>query len=396
MRFEVRAIANGRIDSIVVEALDIADARREALSRSLQVLSVRPLRSLQLSRRSSTSPSFPVDFFVEELSTLLEAGLSLVEAIETMCEKDQNPQTRNVLGAIVRGVHEGKRLSAALEALPDHLPPLLVAIVRAGERTGTLSQSLRRYATYRARMNGVRAKISSALVYPTILLVVGVVVTLFLLGYVVPRFAGVYQGSDSSLPWMSRMLLEWGLFVAANKAAVVITLGLLAASIWIGVSYALKRHGVAAICWFLPALQQRLILSELIRLYMTTGMLIDSGMPLVQALGLAQGALSPDVAQRLEAAIGQIENGDSVTRAFEAHELVTPVGLRLLHAGEGSGQMGEMLMRAAEYHDAELSRWLDRFTRSFEPMLMAAIGLVIGAVVVLLYLPIFDLAGDIH
>tara|TARA_R110000850_G_scaffold259265_1_gene386074 strand:+ start:12144 stop:13337 length:1194 start_codon:yes stop_codon:yes gene_type:complete len=396
MRFEVRAMSNGRVDSLVIEAMDLADARREVLSRSIQVLSIKPVRALKIPSITSASPEFPVDFFVDELSTLLEAGLTVVEAIEAICEKDRDPRSRNVLAAIIRGVHEGKRLSVAIEALPNQIPALLVAIIRAGERTGTLAESLRRYSSYRARINAVRTKVKSASVYPAILLIVGTLVTLFLLGYVVPRFATVYQGSGQNLPWLSKVMLDWGIFVGANPGGVATAICFLTVSIWLGMRYMIKRHGLTAVFRAFPSIQNRMVQFDLIRLYMTTGMLIESGMPIIQALELTRSALSPDIQHRLALATQQIERGDSVTRSFEAHGLVTPVGLRLLSAGEGSGQMGEMLLRAAAYHDAELSRWIDRFTRSFEPLLMAGIGLVIGTVVVLLYLPIFDLAGDIN
>jgi general secretion pathway protein F len=396
MRYEVRAAAHGTVTSLIVEAMNEADARRELASRSVDVLSIRPLRGIRDSLSLSGSKPFPVDFFVEELSTLLEAGLSVVEALEATCEKDRNPRSRNVLAAILRGVHEGKRLSSAMEVLPQELPALLIAIVRAGERTGTLAESLRRYASYRARVNGVRAKITSASVYPAILLAAGTLVTLFLLGYVVPRFATVYQGSGQNLPWLSRVMLDWGMVVSANTTLVMASIGLTLLAMIGTFRHLAKRYGVGVVLNAIPAIQARVAQFDLIRLYMTTGMLIESGMPMVQALNLTRGALSPDFQQRLSLATCQIERGDSVTEAFEAQGLVTPVGLRLLSAGEGSGQMGSMMLRAADYHDAELTRWIDRFTRSFEPLLMAAIGLVIGTVVVLLYLPIFDLAGDLN
>lgn len=392
MRYEVRAATHGSVKSLVIEAMSEAEVRRELTSRSLDVLSIRPLKTLSLSR----AQSFPVDFFVEELSTLLEAGLSVVEALEATCDKDRNPHSKNILLAILRGVHEGKRLSTAMEALPQELPALLIAIIRAGERTGTLAESLRRYASYRARVNGVRAKVTSASVYPAILLAAGTLVTLFLLGYVVPRFATVYQGSGRNLPWLSRVMLDWGIVLSANTALVMTSIGLTLAAVVCISRYLVRRYGIGVLLNAVPSIQARVAQFDLIRLYMTTGMLIESGMPIVQALNLTHGALSPDFQRRLRLATDQIERGDSVTQAFEAHELVTPVGLRLLSAGEGSGQMGSMLLRAADYHDAELTRWIDRFTRSFEPLLMAAIGLVIGTVVVLLYLPIFDLAGDLN
>jgi general secretion pathway protein F len=123
-------------------------------------------------------------------------------------------------------------------------------------------------------------------------------------------------------------------------------------------------------------------------------MLTEGGIVIVQAIETVQGMVSPAVRLRLGAARAAIESGQPLSSAFEAHALTTPISLRMLRVGERTGDMGPMLTQSAAFYDGEISRWIDRFTRTFEPLLMAAIGLIVGAIVVLLYMPIFDLAGD--
>jgi general secretion pathway protein F len=141
-------------------------------------------------------------------------------------------------------------------------------------------------------------------------------------------------------------------------------------------------------------LSERVRIYGLTRLYLTLGMLLEGGLPVVEALRLARATLSADLRPQLDAAALQITNGESLSEAFERAGLTTPVSARFMRVGEHSGRLGEMLNRSARYYDGEISRWIERFTRTFEPLLMVAIGAVVGLIVVLLYMPIFDLAGS--
>jgi general secretion pathway protein F len=130
-------------------------------------------------------------------------------------------------------------------------------------------------------------------------------------------------------------------------------------------------------------------------LYLTLGMLSEGGITIVQAISTVQDMVSPGMRSSLQAARLSIEAGLPLSTSFEVNDLTTPISLRMLRVGERTGDMGPMLSQSAAFYDGEISRWIERFTRTFEPLLMAAIGLVVGAIVVLLYMPIFDLAGDI-
>jgi general secretion pathway protein F len=156
------------------------------------------------------------------------------------------------------------------------------------------------------------------------------------------------------------------------------------------------RARLGALLWRIPAIGERLKLYQLARFYRTIGMLLRGGMPLPRALEMGADLLHPLLRDRLTAAQRAISEGRGVSASFEAQGLVTPVALRMLAVGEKSGNMGEMLEQVAAFHDEELARWVDWFTRLFEPILMAIIGLVIGAIVVLMYMPIFELAGNLR
>lgn len=272
---------------------------------------------------------------------------------------------------------------------------MYIGIVKAAEGTSDLPRALSRYIDYQQRIDTVRAKIVSAAIYPAILLAVGGGVSAFLISYVVPRFAEVYQGAGRNLPWMSQVMLSWGQFVTEHGLLLLLGLLITGSVLLTAVRRVLRHGGVARLLAKLPGIGERVRIYELSRLYLTLGMLSEGGITIVQAISTVQAMVSPGMQASLQGARAAIEAGQPLSSAFEQHQLTTPISLRMLRVGERTGDMGPMLTQSAAFYDGEISRWIDRFTRTFEPLLMAAIGLVVGAIVILLYMPIFDLAGDI-
>ena len=393
MQFAVRTLAPDQsISRQIVDALDEADARRQLEARGLFVSAVEKVGGGALRRKRGGG--LPLVLFSQELLALLTAGLGIVESLEALLEKEASPAIRGVLERLLGGLREGKRFSSVLSEQPDLFPPLYIGIVRAAEGTSDLPRSLSRFIDYQQRIDIVRAKIISAAIYPMILLSVGAGVSMFLIAYVVPRFAEVYQGAGRDLPWMSKMMLGWGQFASGHTSTLLAGLAAAVALAVLGWRRMTRNGGLARLLAKLPGIGERIRIYELSRLYLTLGMLSEGGITIVHAIETVQGMVSPTVRASLVAARQAIESGEPLSTAFERHKLTTPISLRMLRVGERTGDMGPMLTQSAAFYDGEISRWIDRFTRTFEPLLMAAIGLVVGAIVVLLYMPIFDLAGD--
>ncbi|WP_077037904.1 type II secretion system F family protein, partial [Pelomonas sp. KK5] len=337
---------------------------------------------------------FPLLAFCQELVSLLEAGLSLPETIEAMVEKESRPQPRRVMGRLRDRLFEGQSLSRAMEDQPAVFTPLLVATVRAAERSSDLPEALGRYIDYQQRIEQVRRKIVSASIYPLVLLGVGTLVTVFLLAYVVPRFASIYAEAGRDLPWLSQLLLQWGKLMNGHGAAVLLSLAAGVAAM------AFAAHRAAGLFLGalarLPGVGEQLLVYHLARFYRTLGMLMRGGTPVVPALGMVGGLLPADLRGRLALATQQVSEGASLSDAMGQARLTTPIALRMLRVGEESGDMATMMERIAAFHDERLSLWVDWFTKLFEPLLMALMGVVIGGIVVLMYLPIFDLAGSLQ
>ena len=396
MYFEIKALREGNaMVALSVNALDVGDASRQARDLGYTVLVVRPARTWAFTgvRRQAR---FPLVLFSQELLALLNAGLTLVESIEALTEKEHRPETRKVLEGLITRLREGHPLSAALRQFPACFPELYSAMVRAAERTGDLSDAMTRYISYQTQMDQARRKLVSASIYPLVLLAVGGLVTIFLLTYVVPKFSRIYAGIGGQLPFLSQLLMQWGQLLESHGTTVAIVF-LVGFSL---MGWAATRP--ATLAWVvgglarLPAVHDRLHVYQLARFYRTLGMLLRGGIPILDALNMASGLLQATWRTRLIDAQDEIRTGRSISHAMETHRLTTPVALRMLRVGERSGNMSEMMERIAGFYDEENARWVDWITRLIEPVLMTVIGVVIGTIVVLMYIPIFELAGSLQ
>lgn len=373
-----------------------AEAVRKAAARGLQVLAIESPTDAVAAASRGGKVRFPILLFSQELHALLDAGLNLNEALTTLEAKERQPRVRAVLAAVLVALREGRNFSDVLAASPEHFPPVYVATVRAAERTGGLPEALSRYIAYQVQFETLRKKLVSTAIYPAMLLVVGGFVTLFLLGYVVPRFAVVYESSGREMPLFSALLLGFGKFINAHwQVAMAGLLGVLALLFW-AAAQAAGRVWLLNTVLRLPWLAAKADEFRLARFYRAVSLLLAAGISLARAMGMVTGLLGAHQQARLARCRLAVEQGQSLSAALVGAGLASPVAESLIKVGERSGQMAEMLERTARFADEDFARWMDWASRLLEPILMLVIGLVIGSVVVLMYMPIFDLAGSLQ
>jgi len=393
MEFRIKAFdALHGVVAFTLDATDETDARAQVAAQGRRLISL--TAGLRLWPRARQR--VPLVTFSQELIALLDAGLSLLESLETLSEKESQANVRRSLEQIVLRLREGRTLSAALVEQPANFPPLYVATVRASERTGAIREALSRYVIYQQQVDVLRKKLVSASIYPAVLCGAGLLVTTFLLSYVVPRFSGIYEDMGGNLPFASRMLMSWGQLVDAHGLWVAVgAVAILAAGVY-AVTRRSFRAAVGAALARIPAVGAQLHMYQLARTYRTIGMLLRGGMPAVTALVMSEGMMGTALRTDLKLATAAVREGQSIATAMERHGLTTPVAARMLRVGERGGNMGEMMERIAAFYDEQLSRSVDLLTRLIEPALMVVIGGVIGLIVVLMYFPIFELAGSLQ
>ncbi|SEL57520.1 general secretion pathway protein F [Roseateles sp. YR242] len=378
-----------------IEQVDMseADAVRVAVSQGAKVLAV---ERGQVTEAAPKGARFGLLLFTQELLALLDAGLNLTEALATLHAKERQLLAREVLGRMRQQLEEGRSFSDVLAAMPQHFPEVYAATVRAAERTGDLPRALARYIAYQLQFDVIRKKLVSAAIYPVMLLVVGSFVALFLLGYVVPRFSAVYESSGRELPWMSAMLLGFGKALYGHwqlALAGAVGLGGLLVAVF---SRPAGRLALLQAVLSMPGLAEKAKEFRLARFYRAVSLLLASGIALPRAIGMVGGLLGPAEQSRLAQARLAIEQGQSLSTALLAVQLASPVAESLIKVGERSGQLADMLERTARFQDDDFARWVDWASKLIEPLLMTVMGVVIGAIVVLMYMPIFDLAGSLQ
>jgi general secretion pathway protein F len=393
MRYDVQAKLGSMTERLEVEADSPADLERRVSEWGMTLITASPARTRQRLLLFGRKPSFDRTLFTQELIALQEAGLSLIETIETLRDKATG-LSRQVLDGIASALYEGQPLSRAVEQQPEVFPPLYVATIASAEKSGHLAEALKRYHVYDAKLAAVRKKVVSALIYPLMVIAVGGLILLFLLFYVIPKFSQIYE-SMADLPPAARVMLWWGDLVR-DHGFVLITV--IVAALVAGV-LALRgestREKVMEYLWRIPLLQRYRRLFALTGFYRTMGLLLSGGMPMLTALQLSQPLLSPKLRGGLGEAIDVVKSGQPLSFALHRTQLTTPVADRLLRVGEQSGDLGRMMTHAAEFSDDELDRALDALMKLVEPVLMLIVGGLIGVIVFLLYMPIFELAGNV-
>ena len=395
MQYTIRAIHRMQSVALTLDAVDAADARHQAQAQGYAVVTVKRAFSARRGGFGASS-SFPLLQFNQSLLILMKAGLTVVEAIETLAERETRTDHRQILTRLHDALSTGQSLSVALEAQRGVFPPLYVATVRANERTGALAEAIERFIEYHRQSDRLRKRIVAASVYPAMILGVGGLVIAFLLLYVVPRFSQVFADMGDRIPLMSRLLLQWGQFAHAHWAALIAGAALLVGAAIYAFTRDDVRRALGRMVQRIPRIGEYVRVYQLARFYRALGMLQQAGIPIVTALDMVTGLLPASLHPSLAAARRDVSEGRSVSAAFETHQLTTTVSLRLLRVAERSGQMGLMLERTAGFHDEDVSQAIEWFIRLFEPLLMVAIGIVIGLVVLLMYAPIFELAGSLQ
>lgn len=390
--FDARIVRDGHLHTLRVQALDVDQARHQLQADGAQVISLQARRQLRWPGRRAR---FALGLFIQELVVLLDAGLVLVEAVETLRDKAAPGINRQVMSDLLASMYQGNSLSKALQLKPEVFPSLLIATVASSEHSGQLSVALRRYHHFEAHLEAVKKRVSGALMYPMVVLSVGALILVFLLFFVIPRFAAVFD-AVADLPATARLMVWWGDLVQTQGNLLLTGLVLAVGGLVLLLRSAAFKQRAARLLWKIPSLGAQRTLFVLARFYRTAGMLLMGGMPVVTAVALS-GALLPAERQAdLRHAMTDIQTGQPLSTSLARHQLTTAVAERLLRVGEQSGELAAMCERIAQFHDEALERAIELFSKVFEPLLMLVVGGLIGLIVFMLYMPIFELAGSIQ
>lgn len=395
MQYQLRVLREGLAPyQLLLDASSPEDARSKAEQQGLTVLKVKA--SAPRMGVTSLAQQFPLLLFCQEFRVLFEAGLSVVEVLQTLIDKEVKAAAKHTLQQLLTTVQEGKTLSQAMSLHPSAFPSLFTATVSAAETTGDLTEALLRYSQYLENVDLLKKRITGALVYPAIVVSFGLIVLIFLIVFVIPKFSKIYETQMAHVSASTQFLLSVGKF--SQHYGVYILLCLVAALLLL-ISAIYRPEARAKFydaLWKMPLLGEKVRLYHLSRFYRTFSMLLKSGIPVMNGLNMVESLLGGGLKANLQQAKKHIAEGQHFSQALFAARLTTPVAMRLFNVGEKTGTLDTMMARAASFHEEQMVRWVDRFTKVFEPALMAIIGVLIGGIVLMMYMPIFELASGIQ
>jgi general secretion pathway protein F len=373
-----------------VQAADEPAARALLAGSGATVLGLKALRHAP---RPAAAGRLDLALWCRELRALLQAGLSVVEALDALGAAAGSGSVHDALLARLR---EGKALSTAMQDVGG-FPPLLVASVRASERTSDLPHALDAYLRFDDMVGGLRRKVVSAALYPALVVGLGGLIAVFLLLVVIPRFAALYGESGAGVSVATRALLAFSATLAAQPWLVPVALLLLGAAAWWAATGGRPRRAAAWLVEAWPWLGRQAAHFERARLFEALALLVHGGYSLHEALGVCQTlAQGPGAEARLAEARLRIEQGASASSAFRAAGLTEAVTERLIRAGERGGDFDRVLRAIAERHRQAFETFVERATRIVEPALLLGVALMVGSMVVLLYMPVFDIAASVQ
>ena len=399
MEFRCRlGTPGGEIIEGVYDAESEAGLRRELEEKGLYVLGIQraghlALGSFQLPKRNRI-PTREFLVFNQELATLLKAGMPLVQSLDILRRRVNNPLFKSVLDDVHERVRAGSALSEAFEAHGTLFPGVYTASLLAGEKSGNLEQVIRRYVAYVKVVSGVKRKTISALVYPLILLILAMVVVGIIVLRVVPEFSAFYDQFGQELPLSTRVIVAFSNFVG-SYFGVIVLVGIVAAfAVWAWLKQPVQKARFDRQVLRLPALgpvAQKFSTSQAAR---TLATLLGGGIPLVNAIEVAARSIRNQfMAAELRSAAQQVREGRSLAAAINDSGAFPDVAIKMVEVGESTGALQEMLNSLADFYDEEIETNLGRFVTLVEPILLVVMGLVIAGLLLALYMPLFNLSN---
>ncbi len=331
-----------------------------------------------------------------QFSTLISAGLPLEASLQALGEQTEDPRLSQVLTEVKDKISEGSSLANAMTEHKAVFSDLYINIVRAGESSGTLDIVLLRLADFLEKQSALRARVRSAMVYPIFMFLIGSGVLFFMMSYVIPRIAKIFEESSSSLPLITVVLISFSNFISNNLIALLVILG---AVIFLVFRFKKTDRGnqfYDRLIFKIPIFGKIAKLVAISRFTRTLGTLIGSGIPLLEALEIGEAVVGNSVyVQTLKNVRENVREGTSLATPLRESGVFPPLVTRMIAVGEQTGEMEEMLVKIADIYDLQVETVVSTLTSLLEPVMILIMGVIIGFIVFAILLPIFELTSTI-
>jgi type IV pilus assembly protein PilC len=331
-----------------------------------------------------------------QLAVLISSGITILETLESVREQTTDRRIGRVFDQIILSVQSGEPIHIAFGKYPAYFDSIYVSLLETGEMSGTLDTSLDRIAVYRERTEKVNKKIKSTLAYPALVLLVSVVIIFTLVTYIIPIFSSMYSGFGMELPALTQKvvnisdILKRSLWLAPFIIMVILLL--------VGLVFRSNRlrTAISKILMHLPIVGNMFIKLAASRFCRTLGTLLTSGLPLIEAVPVASRTVGNRyIEKRLNSVTIQLFEGTSLATSLEESNIFPRTVIRMTAAGESTGRLGEMFSKTADFYESEIDTEIATMTSLIEPIVIICLGLIIAVILIAMYLPLFDLIGQI-
>ena len=388
---------SGKIVSGIQDALNEDNAVTSLMSRGLMVLSLQKKATASKSRKKTWSvKETDLVLFTRQLSTMIEAGISLVQALTALydqCDPKRQKNLRHVISDVTTRVQGGETFNESIAKHPRVFDRLFVSMVKAGEHGGLLAEILDRLAGFLEASARLRKKIKSAMTYPVIVICIAFAITTFLIVKVVPVFGEIFKDFGANLPGPTQFLLDLSDFIRGNWYYLV--------GGFVGVFFGIRtflRTERGTRLWDVWKLKLPIFGTLVHKICMTRfartfAQLIRSGVPILEVMEIVGDTSGNSVVtDAIQAVASDVEKGDHLTASLSRQPIFPPMLVRMVGAGEQTGKIDAMLEKMADFWDEEIEAILDALTSLIEPLLIVVLGVIVGGIVIAMFLPIFKLS----
>ncbi|NBR63107.1 MAG: type II secretion system protein GspF [Verrucomicrobia bacterium] len=343
-------------------------------------------------------PAKVLTVFTRQLSTLISAGLPLLRSLRTLSKQEKNANLKKIMASLAESVEGGTTFSEALAQHPKAFNKLYVNMVKAGELGGVLEVVLTRLAEFAEKSQRIRGKVTSAMVYPIVVLTIAVGIVTFLMLFIVPKFEAIFKDmlGGRPLPFITQTIMDISRFIQGHF---LLLAGMLVLAV-VGLRLSMRLPGVPAkVDQFklkLPLFGDMLTKTAVARFSRTLGTLVSSGVPILQALQITRDTAGNErVSSAIDNIHDNVKEGESMVSPMEASQIFPPMVVSMVQVGEETGQLPDMLTKVADVFEEEVDTAVAGLTSLLEPVMIVLLALIVGTIVVALFLPLITIIQDL-
>lgn len=390
----------GLVTAGSIKATSITDAKQKLTVKGISTKKIVEKTGILYTEIPLLEKSIPFKelvIFIRQFSTLIKAGITILDATSILIEQSASKKMKIVLGEILDDLREGYPFSEAASKHPKVFPTLFSNMLRAGEAGGQFDEILDRLALYYEKSHTTRQKVRSAMTYPLVLLAVSVLVIVFMIGFIVPRFAGMFSSFGAELPWSTQLLLSLSSVLTTYWWMLLVVITIIIFGYQKVKNKSTVRYKIDSLLLKIPVLGPLMKKAILARMTRTLSTLYESSVPVTQALKIVEKVVGNSVIEKLlsEASVS-VQEGNSIAKPFVGHWAVPPFVTQMMILGEKSGTLDFMLDKVADFYEQEVDQSAEQLKTLLEPMLILFIAVVIGGVVASIMIPMFSIFTEIQ